>query len=322
MRNLKQIGLSLLFFGLLLKGCGGGGGGSGGGEDETTTNTGYLIDSALDGVTYSSDKGDSGTTDENGTFTYKANAKVTFTVGGVQIGDINSFNSDKKVFIQDIVGVNRDDTNNSEVLKIARFFQSLDDDGDPDNGIKITSTIRDKLKNENKILKDISISEVETLVVSKANKVFRTQLQAKLHIDSVIKSKLGINPKVITPQGNVNSKYYGKWIEAESGTKLNIDTTTNINYTATNDDQLEITDTNDTAKKYLRASPSKINLKGQLTKRASNSNGKIRSLNSGYSSIGDIDVILQNLLEILKQQSQQIRMDTLQTIHFQQVITP
>ncbi|MEA2050462.1 MAG: putative Ig domain-containing protein, partial [Campylobacterota bacterium] len=97
-----------------------------------------------------------------------------------------------------------------------------------------------------------------------------------------------VSPNII---GNVESKYYGKWIEAQSGDELSIDTTTILEYTAPNDDQLEI-DINNTSKKYLRASLSKINLKGQLTKRTTT----VRGLRD-YATIGDIDVILQNILD-------------------------
>ncbi len=306
MKSARLFGLSLLVvFTLILSltGCGGGGG------EPTTTNpsstqpttqptpstttqTAYFIDSAVEGVSYTTTQGESGITDSEGKFTYTQGATITFKIGGVEIGTISNINSDKKVFIQDVVGVERDDTNNNEVLKIARFLQSLDDDDIPVNGIKITSAIKEKLKDENKILKNIDILQVETLIISKANKVFKTQTQAKLHLDSVIKDKLGINPKNVAQNGNVDNIYFGKWIHAESGSELNIDTTTYITYTASNDNLLVVTEQDGTKKSYLRASASKVYLKGQLTQRTST----VRALRD-YATIGNIDVILQNILD-------------------------
>ena len=69
--RLRLASLTLL---ALLTACGGGGGGS-------TTSTGSFINSPTKGITYSaSPSGLTGTTDENGTYSYQAGDTVTFTL--------------------------------------------------------------------------------------------------------------------------------------------------------------------------------------------------------------------------------------------------
>ena len=71
--RLKLVSLTLL---ALLTACGGGGGGGG-----STTSTGALINSPTKGITYSaSPSGLTGTTDENGTYSYQAGDTVTFSL--------------------------------------------------------------------------------------------------------------------------------------------------------------------------------------------------------------------------------------------------
>ena len=71
--RLRLASLTLL---ALLTACGGGGGGGG-----STTSTGSFINSPTKGITYSaSPSGLTGTTDENGTYSYQAGDTVTFTL--------------------------------------------------------------------------------------------------------------------------------------------------------------------------------------------------------------------------------------------------
>jgi hypothetical protein len=96
---------------------------------------GKLVDSAVEGVGYRC--GDSiGTTDENGTFSCTA-LPVSFHIGAIELGSVSTLPLDKQVFPQDIVDVNRSDVNNTEVLKLAMLLQSLDNDKNASNGIKL-----------------------------------------------------------------------------------------------------------------------------------------------------------------------------------------
>ena len=57
---------------------------------------------------------------------------VEFYLGDIKLGSLSSIPSDKNVFIQDILGIDRTDTSNAKVLKIASLFQSLDSDNSTD----------------------------------------------------------------------------------------------------------------------------------------------------------------------------------------------
>ena len=65
----------------LLTACGGGGGGGGGGDSTVATSSGVFVNSPTKGIKYSaSPSGLTGTTDENGSYSYKAGDTVTFSL--------------------------------------------------------------------------------------------------------------------------------------------------------------------------------------------------------------------------------------------------
>ena len=134
----KSIMFSLAALTTIFIGCGGGSG------DSTTT--GYLVDSAISGVSYSCGE-KSGITSAQGMFSCKT-LPVTFSIGKIQLGTISTLPSDGKVYPQDLAGVERADFDNAKVKKLAQLFQSLDSDHDSSNGISIDATIAAKLDAE------------------------------------------------------------------------------------------------------------------------------------------------------------------------------
>lgn len=143
----------------VLTGCGGNGssGGDGNGtapsteqngstpivENNQTKTKGYLIDSALQGVSYICD-GNKNLTDENGMFEC-VEAPVTFKIGALTLGTLNAFTTDGKVYLQDLLGLKRDTYSDEKLKLLARLVQSLDDDGNIATTISITKEIRDAL---------------------------------------------------------------------------------------------------------------------------------------------------------------------------------
>ncbi len=120
---------------MTLTACGGGGSSS----DETPqTQTGVFLDSAVEGLGYSSGAL-SGFTDSAGTFEYETGQSVTFTIGDILIGTANG--ADTLTPVELIDGAS--DASDPAVTNIARLLQTLDDDGDPSNGILITESVRD-----------------------------------------------------------------------------------------------------------------------------------------------------------------------------------
>jgi len=94
--------------------------------------TGYYVDAAVKGVTYECGNQD-GVTDSNGTFTFEEGKSCIFTLGNIVLRELNPNElEDKMVVIEDNI-------NN------ARLLQTLDNDGDADNGIEITKSVLDAI---------------------------------------------------------------------------------------------------------------------------------------------------------------------------------
>ena len=113
--------------------------GDGGTGDDGTglvVKTGYFVDSAVAGVDFVSG-GQTGTTDSAGTFTYEEGKTLSLSVGGVNLGTTNP---DENITPVDLVsgGTSESDA----VVNLTRFLQTLDDDGDPTNGISIGETVK------------------------------------------------------------------------------------------------------------------------------------------------------------------------------------
>lgn len=119
-----------------LTACGGGGGGGGGGTATGGTATGVFKDSNVSGMTYVSGA-QSGLTGTDGSFTYEVGNTVTFSVGGVTVGSTTG-----KSLVTPIDLVTGGDSNNTQVQNIVRFLLMLDENGDPDDSITISSAVQ------------------------------------------------------------------------------------------------------------------------------------------------------------------------------------
>jgi len=109
-------------------------GGSDGNNDAPgPVQQGQFIDSIVIGLRYETPS-TSGFTDAQGRFSYREGEIVRFFVGDVFLGEAVG-----QVIITPIELVDgATDENNTQVLNIVIFLQSIDDDGDESNGIKIT----------------------------------------------------------------------------------------------------------------------------------------------------------------------------------------
>lgn len=164
MKRLNTLIFSTITAGILI-GCGGGGGGSAGSTTSSngtstptiTPTTATLIDNTISGVKYVNGSA-VGFTDANGNFPY-TNGLVEFYLGKIKLGELNSMTSDKKVFIQDLAGVDRTNTTDLNVLKIASLLQSLDSDLTTDE-IEIKLEDFNKFNNISNSLDSINVSTV------------------------------------------------------------------------------------------------------------------------------------------------------------------
>jgi len=125
---------------LLLTACGSS-------SDESTQSapltSGQLIDNYVENIDYHCQDGKIAVTDKNGSFNCTT-LPVRFQLGELKLGEIDLIPADGQVFPQDLVGVSRDDINNSRVKAMAQFLQSLDADSNPDNGIRIESHVKER----------------------------------------------------------------------------------------------------------------------------------------------------------------------------------
>ncbi len=108
---------------------------------ESLRQTGQLIDSAIEGVEYETATF-SGVTNGKGEFTYLPGESVSFRIGLIQL------NTDETVAAQSIITpvelIGTGDSGKTKAINIMQLLQSLDEDGNPDNGILISEAVRKK----------------------------------------------------------------------------------------------------------------------------------------------------------------------------------
>ena len=136
---------------LTLSACSSGGGSGGSDDDDGSTQTGYLVDSAVSGVSYNTAT-QSGVTGSDGAFLYETGETVTFSLGNTTLG--SSVGKDQLSLFDlvpgatPLIGREAIDAELSgeknpfqSVINLAVLLQTLDEDGDSDNGIKISAAV-------------------------------------------------------------------------------------------------------------------------------------------------------------------------------------
>jgi len=113
-------------------------GNSDSGNPVKTLLPGYFIDSFVTGLRYETDS-QIGTTDADGKFSYVDGEFVSFYVGNIFIGQAKA----KSVMTPLDLVPNAIDETNPQVTNILRFVQTLDSNGDPNDGIDILAAARD-----------------------------------------------------------------------------------------------------------------------------------------------------------------------------------
>ncbi|MCJ8500208.1 carboxylesterase/lipase family protein [Desulfatitalea alkaliphila] len=120
--------------------------------------TGVFANSPVSGLSYSTPRLVAARTDASGTFRYMPGEAVTFLVGGVPLGTAPGVDEITPVDL-----VPSGDISDQEVINIARLLQTLDADGDNNNGIQIPSAIH-----------DVVASEARAIVFNQAAAAFAT----------------------------------------------------------------------------------------------------------------------------------------------------
>jgi len=132
---------------LFLTACGGGGGTS---VEQEPLKSLTFIDSPVNGIAYScggrEGKTQSSTIDgvqKHGVAECRKGS-VTFSIGKLVIGVLDTYQEGQEIFLQDLVGISRDQIND-DVLKLGMLIQSLDDDGDIETKIDISDAMSAKV---------------------------------------------------------------------------------------------------------------------------------------------------------------------------------
>ncbi|KIM12011.1 MAG: hypothetical protein KU37_03995 [Sulfuricurvum sp. PC08-66] len=138
------------------------------------TYTGQLVDSYIQNANYTCADGTKGITDANGTFSCQT-APVQFHLNALKLGEIATLPTDGQVFPQELLGLSRNDTNDSRVIAMARFLQSCDDDNRSSNGIRIRESIKEVFQTST----TFDASEIENYVAQ-----INTQLETNITLIS------------------------------------------------------------------------------------------------------------------------------------------
>ena len=136
--------------------------------------SGILLDSKVIGVTYTTPS-HTGLTDADGTFQFQPGETVTFSIGGIVLG--------QTIGDSIITPLNLSDTGDvATVTNMLRLLQTLDADGDPANGITITEAARTRAAG-------VSLSFDVSESAFAADQALSTYLQASVAKTSLVSTE-------------------------------------------------------------------------------------------------------------------------------------
>jgi len=191
----------------LLIGCGSGGSPS---SSDTSSNiqtiTGILLDSAINGVSYSCASITDITT-TNGKFTCPSNSTVTFSIGDIKLGSFTLSSNQSLQYITpaNLYGLENNNITDIRILNFIQLVQSLDTDNNATNGIDINSTTRDKLIGYYLDISNINTTKSDlNTALSLVGKTLISKNDALSHYIDTLQNTLGITFKS-------EPYYYQQW---------------------------------------------------------------------------------------------------------------
>jgi len=137
---------------------------------------GQLIDGYIQNVDYSCNDGSFSVTGIDGKFQCTS-LPVSFSLGGLKLGEISAMPFDNHIFPQDLLHVARNDINNTNVLALAIFLQSLDQDANVSNGIYMSDEIKSAFSSS----EDFNASKIADYA-STANVALISEASARAHL--------------------------------------------------------------------------------------------------------------------------------------------
>ncbi len=192
----------------LLAGCSNGSPSSGSsgstttGSTQTETEKGVFVDSPVAGINYvTAPGGQQGQTNEVGEYDYTPGDTVTFSIGGIELPAVEATG---RITPADMGSGATDWSTDSTVINILRLLQTLDEDGNPDNGITITAAIHTALQD---IAIDPTLSEAD----------FETQANSALG-KTLIDKIVAIEHFKSSQAGDLT----GSWVYEEDNGNINV----------------------------------------------------------------------------------------------------
>lgn len=129
------------------------------GTDGSSSSVATFIDTPVSGLQFDT-ASESNITDANGNFRYREGESVTFHIGNLYLGSAQPH--DGKITPMDLL--KRSDYSDPMVIRILQTLQSLDNDGDPLNGITIDPSVRMTLSTISPLhLDDAKINDAQVL---------------------------------------------------------------------------------------------------------------------------------------------------------------
>jgi len=132
------LGLTLTPLFLALTGCLAGGGG---GSDANPARTGVFIDSPVAGLDYQGSTTPAGQTDAEGGFRYRVDETIRFFIGDLELG--SAVGAEQLTPLSIVTGA--ESASDQRVTNMLILLQTLDADGNLNNGIQITHEIRQEV---------------------------------------------------------------------------------------------------------------------------------------------------------------------------------
>jgi hypothetical protein len=158
-------------------------GGCSGNSSSSSVNTGVFVDSPVAGLDYRTET-QSGITGPNGEFQYIPGETVVFSIGDVVVGSAVA-----DTVITPIHLSPNKSTTDPQTINVSRFLQSLDADGNLDNGIQITPETKAEMRGRNiafsKAPADFEDSEMTALFTTLTSKnMFTSVAQGRLRTET------------------------------------------------------------------------------------------------------------------------------------------
>jgi para-nitrobenzyl esterase len=105
--------------------------------------SGTFVDAPVAGLNYSTSSDLSGVTDADGRYDYHVGDTVTFSIGNLVLGTVPGQGVVTPMTVANALVANTSNNPETVAVNLLVLLQSLDANGDPDDGITFTPAIRD-----------------------------------------------------------------------------------------------------------------------------------------------------------------------------------